>query len=81
MGADRPVHASFRLIAATNRHLEAAIADGRFRQDLYFRLNVFRIELPPLRERREDIPALVAHFAALHSRAQGKTRRPCPTRR
>ena len=73
VGADRPVHASFRLIAATNRALEAAIAEGRFRQDLYFRLNVFRIELPSLRDRRDDIPALVAHFAALHSRAQGKT--------
>ena len=73
VGADRPAHATFRLIAATNRHLDAAIADGRFRQDLYFRLNVFRIELPPLRDRREDIPALVAHFINLHSRAQGKT--------
>ena len=73
VGADRPARASFRLITATNRHLEAAIADGRFRQDLYFRLNVFRIELPPLRERREDIPALVSHFVGLHSRAQGKT--------
>jgi two-component system response regulator HydG len=73
LGADHPVPVSFRLIAATNRRLEEAIADGRFRQDLYFRLNVLRIELPPLRERREDIPALVSHFVALHSRAQGKT--------
>jgi DNA-binding NtrC family response regulator len=73
VGADRPAQAAFRLIAATNRHLDAAIADGRFRQDLYFRLNVFRIEVPPLRDRREDIPALVAHFVDLHSRTQGKT--------
>ncbi len=73
VGADRPVQATFRLVAATNRNLEEAIADGRFRQDLYFRLNVFRIELPALRDRREDIPALVAHFVTLHSRAQGKT--------
>jgi two-component system response regulator HydG len=72
LGADRPVHASFRLIAATNRQLDAAIAAGRFRQDLYFRLNVFRIELPPLRARREDVPALVAHFTELHSRSLGK---------
>jgi len=73
VGADRPAHAKFRLIAATNRHLEAAISEGRFRQDLFFRLNVFSIELPALRDRREDIPALVSHFSILHSRAQGKT--------
>jgi len=76
VGADRPVHATFRLIAATNRHLETAITEGRFRQDLYFRLNVFRIELPALRARREDVPALVGHFVKLHSSAQGK---PAPT--
>jgi two-component system response regulator HydG len=73
VGADRPTQAAFRLIAATNRNLEEAIAEGRFRQDLYFRLNVFRIELPALRDRREDIPALVEHFVTLHSRTQGKT--------
>ena len=72
VGADRPVRAEFRLIAATNRDLEAAIEEGRFRPDLYFRLNVFRIELPPLSERREDIPALVSHFVKLHCRAQGR---------
>jgi len=73
VGADRPAQATFRLVAATNRNLEEAIAQGCFRQDLYFRLNVFRVELPALRDRREDIPALVAHFVTLHSRAQGKT--------
>ncbi len=72
LGADRPVQASFRLLAATNRDLEAAIAEGRFRRDLYFRLNVFRIDLPPLRARREDIPALVSHFVRMHARAVGK---------
>jgi transcriptional regulator with PAS, ATPase and Fis domain len=51
-----------RIIAATNRQLEEAMKDGSLRQDLFYRLNVVRIQLPPLRERKEDIPALVAHF-------------------
>jgi len=72
IGADRPVAADFRLIAATNQDLGKLIADGRFRQDLFYRLNVFRIELPSLRERREDIPALVAHFMSTHTRAMGR---------
>jgi transcriptional regulator with PAS, ATPase and Fis domain len=75
VGADRPVAAEFRLIAATNQDLGAAAAEGRFRQDLFYRLDVFRIEIPPLRARREDIPPLVAHFVQLHSRAIGKL--PC----
>ena len=72
VGADRPVSVDVRLVAATNQDLAVAVRDGRFRQDLLFRLDVIRIALPPLRDRREDIPGLVEHFLARHARAQGK---------
>jgi len=72
VGSDRPVKAAFRLITATNQHLETLVERGDFRQDLFFRLNVFRVDLPPLRERREDVPALVEHLLARHRQSLGK---------
>jgi transcriptional regulator with PAS, ATPase and Fis domain len=68
VGATTPVKIEVRLIAATNRELKEMVAEGKFRDDLYYRLNVFGIEIPPLRARREDIPALIEHFVPKHNR-------------
>ncbi|MFZ0295253.1 MAG: sigma 54-interacting transcriptional regulator, partial [Candidatus Sulfotelmatobacter sp.] len=72
VGANQTIKVDFRCIAATNKDLEKLIDEGKFRPDLFYRLNVFRIELPPLRNRREDIPALVNHFVRKFSLAMNK---------
>jgi formate hydrogenlyase transcriptional activator len=72
VGGNQSIRANARVIAATNRDLEAAIAEGKFRSDLFYRLNVFPIEIPPLRERREDIPLLVEYFIDRYARKAGK---------
>jgi DNA-binding NtrC family response regulator len=72
IGARDVTKVDVRVIAATNRNLEKEVAEGRFRLDLYYRLNVFPMELPPLRERAEDIPSLASHFISIYSRKAGK---------
>jgi PAS domain S-box-containing protein len=73
VGGTGTIRTDVRVIAATNRDLEAAIAAGMFRSDLFYRLNVFPIEMPPLRERREDIPMLVEYFIDRYARKAGKS--------
>lgn len=71
VGGTKPLALDVRLVAATNRNLEAMVREGKFREDLFFRLNVVRITLPPLRERTDDIPALLAHFLKIFSEENG----------
>ena len=73
LGGTRPIAVNVRLIAATNRDLAQMVAEKEFRSDLYYRLKVFPVFSPPLRERASDIPILVRHFVAAHSRRMGKT--------
>jgi len=72
LGSSRTIEVNVRMIAATHRDLPAMIRDGKFREDLFYRLNVFPIEIPPLRERREDIPLLVNYFVSELSQRMGK---------
>ncbi len=71
VGANDPINVDVRIVAATNRDMDAAVKQGTFRADLYYRLHVVSIRIPPLRERREDIPLLAEHFAQKHGRAEG----------
>jgi two-component system NtrC family response regulator len=72
LGSERIETIDVRVIAATNRDLRQMVADGKFQEDLFYRLNVIPIEIPPLRDRREDIPALVEHFVRKHAQRTGR---------
>jgi transcriptional regulator with PAS, ATPase and Fis domain len=68
VGGTLPIKVNLRIVTATNRNLEEAVAKGQFRQDLYYRLNVVSVTLPPLRDRREDIQLLASYFASIYSK-------------
>jgi two-component system nitrogen regulation response regulator NtrX len=72
VGGGQPIRVDVRVIAATNKDLTRAVSDGRFREDLFFRLNVIPLHVPPLRERPSDIPLLVRHFSAVHHARTGQ---------
>ena len=73
LGSVKPMEMDVRIIAATHQNIEEAVGEGRFREDLYYRLNVIPIQVPPLRERKEDIPLLIQHFMEKFNREQNRT--------
>jgi formate hydrogenlyase transcriptional activator len=80
IGSSSTIKVDVRIIAATNRNLARAIQDGRFREDLWYRLSVFPITVPPLRDRKEDIPAMVSHFVSVYNQRLGKQIETIPQR-
>ena len=74
VGSTSPTDADVRIISATNRHLPTEVEEGKFREDLFYRLNVFTIEIPPLRDRKKDIPMLAAHFVKIFAAKMNKSR-------
>jgi DNA-binding NtrC family response regulator len=76
LGGNTEINSDFRLVCATNKNLESLVAEGVFREELYYRINVFSIEVPPLRDRHEDIPLLAEYFVEKYARAMGKPVRP-----
>ncbi|MBM4337458.1 MAG: sigma-54-dependent Fis family transcriptional regulator [Deltaproteobacteria bacterium] len=80
LGGDVDVRVDVRVLAATNRNLEEMVRQGTFREDLYYRLNVVNVYVPPLRERKEEIPVLVEHFLAMYSAKYGRQRNPISDR-
>jgi len=79
VGGNRTIHVDIRIIAATNRNLKQMVEEGKFRSDLYYRLNVFPLNVPPLRERRDDIPRLTRYFVQKHAQRMGRNIETIPT--